>query len=184
MSTATPKALATRGPEERPVAVAPGQLISDWLPALPGVVPRLERGAKAADVGCRLGAAIVLLARTFPHSRFVGFDAHLASIELARQSARQAKVADRALFEVAHAADFPGSGYQLITHLDGLREVGDPVAAARHVRRALAPAGTWLLVEPLVPSEARLRQLLSQGGFSRFRRVAQTSSHSVFEARA
>jgi len=184
MTTATPRVSATDGPEEWTGPADPGQLITDWLPALPGVVPRLERGAKAADVGCRLGAVIVLLARTFPHSRFVGFDAHLASIELARESARQAQVADRALFEVAHAADFPGSGYQLITQLDGLRELGDPLAAARHVRRALAPAGTWLLVEPLAPSEARLRQLLSQGGFSRLRRVAQTSSHSVFEARA
>jgi hypothetical protein len=27
--------------------------------------------------------------------------------------------------------------------------MGDPVGAARHVRQALAPDGTWLLVEPM-----------------------------------
>lgn len=32
-----------------------GHLVSEWLPALDGVVAKLERGAKAADVGCGRG---------------------------------------------------------------------------------------------------------------------------------
>src|SRR2546430_14743708 len=31
---------------------------------------------------------------------------------------------------------------------DCLHDMGDPVGAARHVRQALAPDGTWLIVEP------------------------------------
>ncbi len=31
---------------------------------------------------------------------------------------------------------------------DCLHDMGDPLGAARQVRRALAPDGTWLLVEP------------------------------------
>ena len=31
---------------------------------------------------------------------------------------------------------------------DALHDMGDPVGAARRVREALAPDGTWLLVEP------------------------------------
>ena len=32
---------------------------------------------------------------------------------------------------------------------DCLHDMGDPVGAARHVREALAPDGTWLIVEPM-----------------------------------
>jgi hypothetical protein len=31
---------------------------------------------------------------------------------------------------------------------DALHDMGDPVGAAHHVREALAPDGTWLIVEP------------------------------------
>ena len=55
---------------------------------------------------------------------------------------------ERATFEVATAQDFPGSGYDLVTTFDCLHDMGDPAAAARHVREALAPDGTWMIVEP------------------------------------
>src|SRR3984957_17832633 len=47
-------------------------LVAEWLPALEGVVPKLEKGAKVADVGCGHGASTVLMAQAFPASRFVG----------------------------------------------------------------------------------------------------------------
>jgi hypothetical protein len=49
---------------------------------------------------------------------------------------------------VATAQTFPGTGFDLVTMFDCLHDMGDPVAAARRVREALAPDGTWLLVEP------------------------------------
>ena len=101
-----------------------------------------------ADVGCGLGASTVLLAQAYPRSTFVGSDYHGASIELARKRAAEAGVDDRVDFEVASAQDFPGSGYDLVTTFDCLHDMGDPVGAARHVREALAPDGTWMIVEP------------------------------------
>src|SRR5262249_44753824 len=50
------------------------QLVSQWLPALDGVVEQLEAGVTVADVGCGHGASTVLMAEAFPHSRFVGID--------------------------------------------------------------------------------------------------------------
>jgi hypothetical protein len=44
-------------------------LIAEWLPALDGVVSKLERGARVADVGCGHGASTILMAQAFPHSR-------------------------------------------------------------------------------------------------------------------
>jgi len=122
-------------------------LISSWLPALEGVVPKLERGIRVADVGCGLGASTILMAQAYPKSTFVGFDSHAGSIELARQRARAAGVADRVTFEVAKATDFPGT-FDLVAIFDALHDMEDPVGTARHVRRALAHDGTFMVIEP------------------------------------
>jgi SAM-dependent methyltransferase len=123
-------------------------LVNDWIPALDGVRERLERGAKVADIGCGHGASTIILGAAFPSSTFVGFDYHPASIEIARQRAREAGVADRVTFEVAAAKSYPGKGYDLVACFDCLHDMGDPVGAARHVCQSLAPDGTWMLVEP------------------------------------
>ena len=73
---------------------------------------------------------------------------HPESIELARMTAADAGLADRCTFEVAPAQDFPGTGYGLVTTFDCLHDMGDPVAAARHIREALAADGVWMIVEP------------------------------------
>jgi hypothetical protein len=124
-------------------------LVQDWLPALPGVVSRLSSGGTVADVGCGLGASAVLLASAFPASRFSGSDYHAGSIALATKRAADAGVADRVTFETASAVSFSGTGYDLVTTFDCLHDMGDPVAAARHVRGALAADGSWLIVEPM-----------------------------------
>jgi SAM-dependent methyltransferase len=125
-----------------------GNLITSWLPALEGVVAKLERGAKVADVGCGLGASTILMAQAFPKSRFFGYDSHPGSIELARKRAHEAGVADRVTFEVASATDFPGRDYDLVCHFDCLHDMEDPGGAARRVKDVLAPQGTWMIVEP------------------------------------
>src|SRR5262245_37848354 len=123
-------------------------LVDEWIPALDGVKQKLERGALVADVGCGLGASTIILAKAFSRSSFVGFDYHAESIERARERAGAAGVADRTRFETATAKAFPGRDYDLVCFFDCLHDMGDPVGAARHVREALAPDGTWLLVEP------------------------------------
>ena len=125
-----------------------GNLVGSWLPALDGAVPKLERGAKVADVGCGLGASTILMALAFPKTRFFGYDSHPASIETARQRAAEAGVADRVTFDVAGASDFPGRDYDLVCHFDCLHDMEDPSGAARHVREVLAVEGNWLIVEP------------------------------------
>jgi 2-polyprenyl-3-methyl-5-hydroxy-6-metoxy-1,4-benzoquinol methylase len=123
-------------------------LVSTWIPALEGVEQKLRVGAKVADVGCGLGASSRLLAGAYPRSRITGFDYHQQSIEQARHKAKEAGLSDLR-FEVAPASSFPGTGYDLVTMFDCLHDMGDPVGAARHVRQALAPDGTWLVVEPI-----------------------------------
>ncbi len=123
-------------------------LIDVWLPALDGVMQKLQAGATAADVGCGLGATTIIMAKSFPQSQFVGFDYHAASIEMARERAAAQGAPANLKFEVATAKSFPGSGYDLVTNFDCLHDMGDPVGAAEHVYKALDKDGTWMVVEP------------------------------------
>src|SRR5512132_729964 len=98
-------------------------LVASWLPALDGVVERLQRGARVADVGCGHGASTILMAQAFPESTFVGSDYHDGSIETARRRAEEAGVADRIRFEVEPAAAYTGAGYDLVTMFDCLHDM-------------------------------------------------------------
>ena len=197
-------------------------LISSWIPALDGVEQRLAAGAVVADVGCGHGASTILMAEAFPTSEFVGFDYHEASVERARAAAEAAGLSGRVSFAVASAKDYPGGGYELVTMFDCLHDMGDPVGAARHVRRTLADDGTWMVVEPFAgdsladnlnpvgrvfygastlvctpasrdqevglalgaqAGEARLREVVTTGAFTRFRRATETPFNLVLEAR-
>ncbi len=197
-------------------------LIQSWLPSLDGVVEKLHRGARVADIGCGHGASTIIMAKSFPNSRFWGFDYHEGSIEAARKEAQRAGVADRCTFEIASARIYPGSGYDLATFFDCLHDMGDPTGAAAHVLESLKPDGTLLIVEPFAhddlknnlnpvgriyycastmlctpasraqevglglgaqAGERRIREVVTKGGFTRFRRVAETPFNMVFEAR-
>jgi 2-polyprenyl-3-methyl-5-hydroxy-6-metoxy-1,4-benzoquinol methylase len=197
-------------------------LCSEWIPALDGVEDRLRAGGLVADVGCGHGASTILMAQTYPSSRFRGFDYHEGSIDVARERAQAAGVADRVTFEVSPAAGYSGTGYDLVSTFDCLHDMGDPVGASRHVRSSLAPDGTWMIVEPFAhdrtednlnpvgriyyaastllctpaslsqevglalgaqAGESRLRDVVTAGGLTRFRRAAETPFNLVFEAR-
>ncbi len=199
-----------------------GNLVSSWIPALEGVIAKLEAGAKVADVGCGKGASTILMAKAFPKSKFFGFDYHGGSIEGARESAARQGLNGRATFEVAAAKGFPGTNYDLVTVFDCLHDMGDPVGAAKHVREALAADGTWMIVEPFAndslkdnmnpvgrmyysfstllctpcsrsqevglclgaqAGEARIREVVTKAGFTRFRRATETPFNIVYEAR-
>jgi len=122
-------------------------LITSWLPALDGVVSKLERGGRAADVGCGHGASTLLMAKTFPRSHFIGYDYHEGSIDVARQRAAEAGI-NNVEFAVADATSYTANQLDLIAFFDCLHDMGDPMGAARHAREALHPEGTCMIVEP------------------------------------
>jgi len=125
-----------------------GNLVSGWLPALDGMVPRLEKGSRVADVGCGFGSSTLLMAAAYPRSEFFGFDYHKGSIDAARSQAAMDRAVERAHFEIARAESYPGKEYDLVTFFDCLHDMSDPVGAARHVHSTLKPDGIWMLVEP------------------------------------
>jgi SAM-dependent methyltransferase len=137
-------------------------LVSSWLPALEGVMKKLESGARVADVGCGHGASTVVMAKAFPKSRFIGFDYHAPSIEEARQRATDAGVGDKTQFTQASAKGYADKDFDLICFFDCLHDMGDPIGAARHAHQALKADGTVLLVEPF--ANDKLEQNLNPVG--------------------
>jgi SAM-dependent methyltransferase len=123
-------------------------LVEAWLPALEGVVPKLQAGARVADVGCGHAASTVLMAAAYPRSSFVGADYHEGSIAVARRRAEEAGVTANTTFVAVDALDLAGDGFDLVTMFDCLHDMGDPVGAARRIRASLAPDGVFMLVEP------------------------------------
>jgi SAM-dependent methyltransferase len=123
-------------------------LVSEWLAAMDGVVERLKRGARVADMGCGHGASTIMMAQAFPQSSFIGLDYHDASIVTARNRAAEQGVTGNIAFEVKAASAFDGRDFDLICFLDCLHDLGDPVGALARCRKALKPDGKVLLVEP------------------------------------
>ena len=139
-------------------------LVSSWIPALDDgkVEQRLKQkgaGLKVADIGCGHGISTILIAKAYPNSRFYGFDNHPASIEYARNKAREEGLGeDRIKFEVASSTNFPlakekgeddDAHYDLIAFFDCLHDMEDPQGAAAHALKTLKkPDGIVMIVEP------------------------------------
>ena len=110
-------------------------LTTSWIPALDGVENKLKNGgAKIADVGCGHGASTILMAKAYPNSKVIGFDYHRPSIERARKEAEKEGLKN-ITFEVAGSTDYPGDDYDLVTFFDSFHDMGNPSAAAKHVRK-------------------------------------------------
>jgi SAM-dependent methyltransferase len=123
-------------------------LVQEWIPALDGVEEKLKAGARVADVGCGHGLSTIIMVEAYPESDFVGIDFHTESIAAATAHARSHEL-DNVRFEVGRAQDFAEDGFDLVTCFDCLHDMGDPESAAGHIRKALKPDGTWMVVEPL-----------------------------------
>lgn len=124
-------------------------IVQQWIPSLNGVEEKLNAGARVADVGCGVGFSTLLMAQSYPDSDFTGYDFHEPSILEAREHAAEHGLAGRVKFEVASAKDIAETGFDLITMFDCLHDMGDPAGCAAHMRRVLAPGGTWMIVEPI-----------------------------------
>ena len=122
-------------------------LIPVWLPAMPEVQDKLERGAVLADVGCGRGKALIKLAQAFPRSRYVGYDSFEPTVEEATTNARAAGVADRVRFEQFDVAAGLPEHYDVITTFDVVHDAVDPHGLLRAIRQALHQDGRYVCLE-------------------------------------
>ena len=128
-------------------------LLSDWVPLVPGLRDRLEAGAHVADIGCGTGHALVLLARAFPDSTFVGFDLAQDAITRARQEAASEGL-DNVRFEVRDATDVPvDDPFDVVFAFDTIHDLVAPDRVLGAIRDMLVPDGMLLAFEPHASSD-------------------------------
>jgi SAM-dependent methyltransferase len=123
------------------------QLVQQWLPAVPGLVDRLEAGGSAADLGSGAGLASIVLAKAFPKVRAFGFEPYMPSVARATANANKAGLAERVRFATFDGIHVPGGPYVLITMNYALHHAGNPLGVLSSARKALAPEGKMLVVE-------------------------------------
>ena len=115
------------------------------LPLVPGLTERLEKGIDVLDVGCGSGRALNLMARSFPNSRFLGYDLSEEAIARARAEAEEHGTAN-ARFEVKDAATLDEEArYDLITTFDAVHDQADPAAVLKGIADALKDDGIYLM---------------------------------------
>jgi 2-polyprenyl-3-methyl-5-hydroxy-6-metoxy-1,4-benzoquinol methylase len=135
-------------------ANAPSQsvlLTRKWLPAVPGLVERLESGIDVADIGCGAGTAVITMARAYPASRFWGFDLSQALLDTATERAQSL---ENVWFGRTSADQIPTEpGFDLVTAFDVVHDLADPASTLQRVRSALRPDGVFLMVEPNMSSD-------------------------------
>jgi SAM-dependent methyltransferase len=122
-------------------------LTQQWLPAMPDVQAKLERGAQVADVGCGRGRALVKLAQTFPTSRYIGYDVFGPTIARATANARAAGVADRVRFAQRDVSQGLPEPYDVITTFDVVHDAVDPVGLLRTIRQGLRADGIYVCLD-------------------------------------
>lgn len=125
-------------------------LIERWMPAAPDLDARLATaGGRVADVGCGAGWSTIAMARAYPKSEVIGFDADPASIADARANAAAAGIAVD--FQMSDAARLAEQGpFDLILVLEALHDMSRPVEVLHALRRALRPDGTLLIADEKV----------------------------------
>jgi SAM-dependent methyltransferase len=122
-------------------------LVQQWIPAMPDVQAKLERGALLADVGCGRGRALIKLAEAYPRSQFVGYDLVEGSLESATANAAVADVGDRVRFERRNIEEGLPEPVDIVTAFDVVHDAAHPVTFLRSIRQGLRYDGIFVCLD-------------------------------------
>lgn len=126
-------------------------LVDAWLPLAPGLVERLGAGVRVADVGCGTGHALAVLGAAFPASEFVGYDLSADAVARAQE---EAAALPNVTFEVADVSALaPEHPFEVVFAIDAVHDQADPTAVLRSVHGALAPGGTFVMIDMAASSD-------------------------------
>lgn len=140
---------------------------SQWIPAVPDLDARLRADppARVADLACGLGWSSIAMARAYPKIIVDGLDLDEDAIAVAKRNTEQAGLTDRVRYLATDAALLPSENrYDLVTILEALHDMSQPVATLRTARDLLTDDGTVLVADTrtldefTVPASDRERQ--------------------------
>jgi len=128
---------------------------SEGLAAVPNLVSKLGEGGRVLDVHCGGGRWLVAMAQRFPELTLVGIEAEADSIARARELVEDAGLAQRIRIEPVARAEVTRPGrFDLIYYQYALHGLPDPAASLRASWEALEPAGTLIVLDWLLPTDA------------------------------
>jgi ubiquinone/menaquinone biosynthesis C-methylase UbiE len=128
-------------------------LVETFLPSVEQgkLVRRMAAGIKVCDLGCAEGVALMLMAKAFPCSTFVGMDISEEALGKARSDA-----AEKALTNITfinqdaavlnETSDSAGT-FDYVTAFDAIHDQTQPLAALKGVNALLKPGGIFSMVD-------------------------------------
>lgn len=120
-------------------------LMDSILPLVPDLVEDLENGIDVLDVGCGSGRALNLMAKSFPASRFTGYDFSQEAIVAGKMAANKQGLTNLR-FEVKDVTSLGIlNHFQLITAFDAIHDQVYPDRVLKEIANALDPNGTFLM---------------------------------------
>jgi 2-polyprenyl-3-methyl-5-hydroxy-6-metoxy-1,4-benzoquinol methylase len=122
-------------------------LVPVVLPALDGVVAKLEAGAKVADVGCGTGTALLIMANAFPNSEFHGFELSQHALEIAASNLASSGVSNVSFHDVRGEALPEDGSFDFITTFDCIHDMTHPREVIGAIAKALKQDGTYLIAD-------------------------------------
>ncbi|MEN8159118.1 MAG: methyltransferase domain-containing protein [Myxococcota bacterium] len=122
-------------------------LVPAVIRRVPGLVERLEGGARVADVGCGAGVALVVLAEAFPKAELHGYELSRHALERAEENRSRAGASNLAFHDVSHEPLPDDERFDLVLSFDCLHDMTDPEGVARSIRGAVRPDGVWLIAD-------------------------------------
>ena len=96
------------------------------LPLVPDLIRKLEKGIKVLDIGCGMGKAVNTMAKSFPNSKFHGYDLSAQAIEVAKKEAT-AMGNPNTVFQVKDIINLTfDDTFDLITAFDAIHDQPNP----------------------------------------------------------
>lgn len=146
-------------------------LIDTFLPTVNNgkLVKRLIDGIRVCDLGCGEGVALLLMARAFPQSQFVGIDLSEEVIHSARDEAKRQEIINVGFLALDAAALEENTelkeSFDYVTAFDAIHDQTQPLQALRGVYSVLAAGGFFSMVDIAAGSDLADNLAHSMGPF-------------------
>lgn len=127
-------------------------LVPALLPLAPGLADLLAAGARAADVACGSGNALLVLAAEFPATTFVGYDIDGEALARGRAEAGARGLSNLTFEELDAATLTVEDPFDAVFVFNALHDQAAPAVVLERIHDALVAGGFLVMNEPRVSS--------------------------------
>ncbi|XP_078607400.1 S-adenosylmethionine-dependent methyltransferase Rv2258c-like [Branchiostoma floridae x Branchiostoma japonicum] len=124
-------------------------LVSKFVPMVPGLKESLESGIRVHDAGCGRGITTLILAQHFPNSTFVGTDLDRDAVQWAATESNRLGLVNTT-FQVQDVAKLPADwsdSFDYVLAWDAIHDQADPEGVLRELYRTLKCNGLFSMID-------------------------------------